>query len=147
MSKPVDLLPELRNWNDGRGISPLDYLFCFARSDIAIAYIDLFWPEFVVFEEYVFRAGFDEDHVRSWQQVEKITRRNVEAAVNYIDISDLFKNSSEERSDLLHAREELMRSTLAEIYAAKLRRDFPDRSFEVSLDGDDEELALTFYQT
>ncbi len=87
------------------------------------------------------------DNVRSWEGVEKIKRRNIEAAVNYLNFGFLFWNSSEERSELFSAREELVCSTLTEIYETKLRRDFPERSFQISLERDDTELALTFYQT
>ena len=72
------------------GISPLDYLCSVARPDVAVAYIDLFWPRFVVFNEYVFREGFDEDNVRSWEGVEKVKRRNIKAAVNYLVVGFFF---------------------------------------------------------
>ena len=144
--KPVDLLPDLGAWNEGRGISPLDYLFCLARSDTTTACIDLFWPEFVTFEDYVFRAGFEEKAVRAWQRVAGITRRNIEAATNFLDVGSLFRNASDDRGDLVEARARLIGSTLVETYTAKLVRDFPERSFHVELLDDEDDLALVFYQ-
>lgn len=138
-------MPELRAWNDGQGISPLDYVFSCARSDTATAYIDLFWPEFVVFEDCVLRAGFKEDGVRAWQATKGSTRRHVEAATNCLDIGSLFRNSAEEQSELIYDRALLVRATLVETYTAKLERDFPERIFHVEL-LDDDEVALTFYQ-
>jgi hypothetical protein len=144
--RPADLLPELRAWNDGRGISPLTYVFCMARSDTATAYLDLFWPEFVVFEEYVFRAGFEEAGVRDWQSSQNNSRRNVEAATNYLDIGSLFQNSNELKSATIEDRAKLIRATLADIYTVKLERDFPDRLFHIELIDTVDDLALTFYQ-
>ena len=146
MTDPAELLPHLTAWNNGRGISLLDYLFCFAQSDMAIAYAELFWPKFVAFEEYIFRAGFEEAHVRSWQGQQDVSRKNIEAAINYIDVRSLFRKSSEEQAELVDKRCKFIRSTLAEIYQVKLLRDFPNHCFEINVESDVEDVSLTFFQ-
>jgi hypothetical protein len=146
MKTASDLLPELRAWNDGRGITPVDYVFCVARSDIAASFIDLFWPRFVEFEGYVLREGFDEDNLRRWEAAASVTKQNIETAINFLDVGCLFSNSGEPKSELLDARIELVRTAIAEMYTAKLARDYPDRKFKVALIDDEDDCAVSFYQ-
>jgi len=83
------LLPELQAWNEGRGIAALDWLWIDAKSDAAIAYAELFWPRFVVEGDCVFRAGFSPEHLAGWRKG-GTPRRQIEAAVNYLPLGDLF---------------------------------------------------------
>lgn len=145
MDQLTDLLPELRDWNSGEGITPLDYVYSIATSDSALAYSDLFWPRFVEFEGYILRDGFNLENLRSWEKQDGPTRRNIEAAVNYLGIGDLFAN--EENTELLYRRVVRLGDVLSQMYTAKLRQDFPNRQFEVSLLVDEHEYALTFFQS
>jgi hypothetical protein len=147
MTSTKDVLPELSAWNDGRGISPLDYLFCTAQSLATVACIDLFWPKFVEFEGYVLHEGFDENVLRNWEGSEHGHDRGAtERAVNFLDVGSLFQNSGEIDSDMLDARIDLLLKTLADVYEAKLRRDFPTRRFRLVLIDDEDDRALTFCQ-
>jgi hypothetical protein len=57
--------PQLQDWNEGKGIDPLDWAGCTGNLQLAIAYSVLFWPKFMVFENYVFRPGVSEESIRS----------------------------------------------------------------------------------
>jgi hypothetical protein len=59
-------------------------------------------------------------------------------------IGDLFIN--EEGSELLEQRIAYLGQTVAEIYTAKLARDFPERRFIVSIIDEEDEYAVTFCQ-
>ena len=142
-----ELLPELKAWNGDAGVTALDWLYTFAQSDVTTAYALLFWPEFIVLEGYVFRSDFSEEILRGWEQQDGITRSQIEASANYLSVSDLFSNASEEESPLLERRIDFLGRVLAQTYEAKLAKDFPDRHFTVSLFDDEDELTLTFFQT
>jgi hypothetical protein len=150
MSTATELLPELQEWNGGKGIAPLDWLFLEAPSDLGVAFADLFWPSFVQFEGYVFREGFSVDTVRSWE-ANGTARKGVEAATNFMDTGDLFAPPGAEWSDLIKARAIHVGRVLAETYRAKLARDFPGKAFCVEFyDGTqpgDDDIYVTFWQT
>ena len=145
MDQLPDLLPELRDWNGGEGIAPLDYVYSIATSDSALAYSELFWPRFVEFEGYILRDGFNLENLRSWEKQERRPRCDIEGAINYLGIGDLFTN--EEDTELLYRRVVRLGEVLSQTYTAKLRQDFPDRHFDVSLLVDEHEYALTFFQS
>ncbi|WP_291836948.1 hypothetical protein [Brevundimonas sp.] len=149
METTARLLPELQEWNNGNGITSLDWLYTEARSDFGVAFADLFWPTFVEFEGYVFREGFSVDTVRSWEG-NGTDRKGVEAATNLLDTGDLFVPPGAEWSGLIEARAIHVGRILAETYRAKLARDFPGRTFCVEFyDGSepgDDDIYVTFWQ-
>lgn len=138
------LLPELQAWNEGRGIAALDWLWIDAKSDAAIAYAELFWPRFVVEGDCVLRVGFSPEHLAGWRKG-GMPRRQIEAAVNYLPLGDLFSMEQGD-SSLIDRRVNHLGSVLCEIYEAKLARDFPDRRFVVSLVEEEDDYYLTFRQ-
>ena len=146
MAELSELLPELRAWNDGTGIQPLDWVYCIARSDEAVAYTALFWPKFVEFNGYILRDGFNIDNLRSWESQQHVGRQQIELAVNLLDVGFLFYNSKEPGTAMLEARTIWMLDTLADIYATKLQRDFPSKRFEVSRLDDENDCAISFCQ-
>jgi hypothetical protein len=149
MTDVAPLLPELREWNNGRGITPFDWLYCIAHSDAAVAYSQLFWPSFVRFEKYILREGLSEQAVREWEGVADPSRETVEAAVNTVHLDDLFFRA-EDWSPLVAQRAIHLGRTLCEIYRIKLAHDFPGVEFELSLfDGSQEggEISLSFWQS
>ena len=139
-----DLLPELRQWNKGRSVSPLNYVYAIARSSDALAYCALFWPQFVRFEGYVLREDFSLETLRSWEAAGRYSRKSIEAAVNYLGLGDLF--ACEEETDLVYQRIVKLGEVLSEAYRAKLALDFPDTAFDVTVIVEEGEYALTFSQ-
>ncbi len=104
MAELSELLPELRAWNDGTGIQPLDWVYCIARSDEAVAYTALFWPKFVEIDGYILRGGFNLDNLRSWEAQQHVGRQQIELAINLLDVGFLFYNSKEPGTAMLEAR-------------------------------------------
>ena len=139
-----ELLPELRGWNDGKGVDALDYVFACATSELTVALVSLFWPEFCAFEGYVFRAGFILENVRLSEKLGSRSPPQIEAAANYLGLGDLFRRESD--SPLLNKRINFLGECLAKIYQAKLGIDFPDREFSVILCQEEEDYYLTFFQ-
>jgi hypothetical protein len=143
-----DLLPELKDWNGGRGITPEDWLYCgMVSSELTTAISVLFWPTFQAFEGYVLREGFSLKHVRDWERVDGSTRKMVEATVNTLHIDDLF--SRETWTPLVEARAARLGQILTRIYVLKLASDFPERRFEVEIfDGSQPggDISLSFWQ-
>ncbi|HYC95344.1 MAG TPA: hypothetical protein VEB39_06560, partial [Sphingomicrobium sp.] len=89
MAELADLLPELGEWNNGRGISPDDWLGTFIQSDQAIAYAQLIWPTFVEHESYILRGGFSLSALREWERKSGVERWQVEATLNTVRLDDL----------------------------------------------------------
>lgn len=52
------LIPELPDWNDGRGIDRDSWLSGIGRFDHAVAYVTLFWPAFTLHDDCVLFADF-----------------------------------------------------------------------------------------
>ncbi|HEY2159468.1 MAG TPA: hypothetical protein VGH33_27830 [Isosphaeraceae bacterium] len=114
----------------------------------AIAYGELFWPDFLVHEDCVFCAeGFTESTYQGFMTQTAGNRRAVEAVMNHIHIHDLFMSAWSDATDeqLLY-----LGRLLREIWSVKLRHDFPDRRFVVLFDEDPTEngegYEITFYQ-
>ena len=149
MDAPHDLLPDLKDWNNGRGITPLDWLYSAqVSSELVTTMTALFWPTFVPFEGYVLREGFSEPHVRSWENAAGSSRRMVEATVNTLHIDDLFQ-PHEDWTPLVEARAVRLVGVLASLHRVKLAADFPDRRFEVEVfDGSQPggDISLSFWQ-
>jgi hypothetical protein len=143
------LIPDLRLWNDGRGISPLDWLFTEPRMDLPVAYSGLFWPRFVAVGPYILREGFNPKTLSSWEEAEK-PRHAIEAAMNVIDTYDLLVPVGGEWSELAERQAIYLGRILADIHRVKLARDFPDKPINVEFwDGTRHQggdISLSFWQ-
>jgi hypothetical protein len=108
--------------------SPRDWVEAFGTFDQAVAYANLFWPEFVTHDGCIF-LDFDETAYREWMSQTGGDRRAVEATMNHRHIRDLFTHPSPEPT-----RERLVQlgRLLKQMWEAKLRRDFPERQVIVS---------------
>ncbi|MCI0642767.1 MAG: hypothetical protein L0Y72_27465 [Gemmataceae bacterium] len=143
----ADLIPETRAWNGGNGIDLADWIGCVGSFEHAIAYGELFWPDFVEHDGCVFFAGFSEESYRGFMQQTNGNRQAVEAVMNHRHILDLFS-----RPELSPTREQVvyLGRLLKEMWAAKLHRDFPGRQFVVSFDegpsGNLLDYEVTFFQ-
>jgi hypothetical protein len=142
------LVPETQEWNDGRGIDLLSWIGCVGSSEHAIAYGELFWPDFVEFDGCVFFAGFCEVNYRGFMTQTGGDRRAVEAIMNHRHITDIFFGSGNEptRCQVIY-----LGRLLREMLAAKLYREFPEKAFVVSFPEVPSEQLLdyeiTFYQS
>jgi hypothetical protein len=141
----TDLVPETQAWNDGKGIDLEAWIGCEGRLEYAIAYGELFWPDFTEHDGCVFFAGFNEDSYRGFMQQTGGNRQAVEAVMNHSHIIDLFPGSRPAREQVVY-----FGRLLREIWATKLAHNFPDRKFVVSFTEEPSEDLLdyevTFYQ-
>jgi hypothetical protein len=58
-ARAAELIPELGTWNDGQGIDLESWANAVGRYDFAIAKAAIFWPDFVVYDDCVFRYDPD----------------------------------------------------------------------------------------
>ena len=142
-----DLIPETRAWNDGNGIDVKSWLSCIGSFVHAIAYGELFWPDFVEHDGCVFFAEFSETSYRGFMDQTKGNKKAVEAVMNHRHVLDLFpSNYANVSKDQIVYLGRLLR----EMWETKLRRDFPQRTFVVSFAEDSAEDLLgyevTFFQ-
>ncbi len=147
---PIDysqLIPELPDWNNGNGIDVDSWLGCKGDFQLAIAFTRLFWPSFVEHDGCVLFAGFSPTTYSDFLASCNGDRAAVEAVMNHQHILDLFYHAAGEAT-----REQLiyLGRVLKDIYAVKLKHDFPARTFTVDFDeGPFEALVeyqLTFWQ-
>ena len=73
------LIPEMRDWNNGSGIDVRAWVGCEGSFRLAVGYSAIFWPEFVEFEGYVLRAGFSLESLRGFERQCDGDRRRIEA--------------------------------------------------------------------
>jgi hypothetical protein len=140
---PESMAAELAAWNNGAGIDLLSWVGCTGSFSLAVGYAAVFWPQFAEYDGYVLREGFSVDSLRGFEKQTPGDRRAVETVMNHLHIADIqhFGCSDLSRDKLL-----LIGGVLKEIHEAKLRHDFPHRSFEVSLWEPDDPNDLIAYE-
>jgi hypothetical protein len=140
------LIPELKKWNSGKGISIEEWTDCYARYDHFIGYARILWPEFVEHDGCVFLAeGFSPEGYSEWRK--RLAKPETEAMINHRHITDLFLNSEfKPNRDVVLYIGRLLKDT----WQTKLNRDFPDRKTTVSFPEDfSEDLVqyeISFFQ-
>jgi len=144
-----NLIPELKDWNDGNGIDIRSWIGFTGNFQEAIGYSVIFWPTFVEIEGCIVREGIPRDNVLLWLKHFKGDRERVEAMVNHLHIEDLHYNGCKDSSP---DRLSYLGRLLEEIYDCKLKRDFPNKTFNVLFEEPENkedllEYILTFYQS
>jgi len=144
---PIDSqpIPELRLWNNGEGIAPADWIWIEGRADHALAFSALFWPEILVFEDYVLRAPLDISRLRSWEDAGH-SPAQVETAMNVLFLEGIFPNDPSVE-DLKETQLIGLAGVMAEMVSAKLARNFPDRSFSTFVIDEGSDFGVSFHQT
>lgn len=141
------LIPELKDWNNGKGIDPESWVGCAGNYRLAVGYSLIFWPKFVHFEQYVLREGFSEDALRGFEQQSGDDRQSVEAVMNHIHLDSIQHLGCEDANE---ERFIYLGSVLKEIHEVKLKTQFPELSFTVFFDDSPgralSDYQLTFYQ-
>lgn len=142
----ASLIPDLKAWNDGKGIEPQSWIECVGNYELAAGYSLIFWPDFVRFGGYVLRDGFCEESLRGFEVAMDNNRSDIEAIMNHIHIADIHCNVEASEAQIRH-----FGRVLKDIHDVKLSRDFPDLRFEVSFNDeaglDPIDYELTFWQT
>ncbi len=58
---------ELAAWNGGKGVDIESWVCASGSYKLAVGYAECFWPEFVLVEDYIVRAGMTVDKIRGWE--------------------------------------------------------------------------------
>ncbi len=124
------LIPELPDWNEGRGIEIMGWLGCMGGFDVAIGYTELFWPHFTAYNGCVFRTT--ELREAAFQPLLNHTggdTAQAESIINEVKLYDLHTGAVNGESRPEPTIEQLLYlgERLCEMWQAKLRRDFPER--------------------
>lgn len=141
MTDFAKLIPELNDWNNGKGIDIQSWICCVGRFDHAVGYGHLFWPEFTIYDDCVMFAGFSIESYQNWIEQTSGHRGSVEAVMNHRHILDLFcaDESDVSRDLVIH-----LGRLLKEIWSCKLKRDFPDRDIVVSFPDEHYDDLITY---
>jgi hypothetical protein len=143
----VDLVPETRDWNEGRGIDPRSWISCIGSFEQAIGYGELFWPDFRELDDCVFFAGVTEENYRGFMEQTGGNKRAVETVLNHRHIIDLF---SARETDPSVDQFLYLGRLIREMWAAKLAHDYPKRRFMVSFPEEGleslQDFEVTFFQ-
>lgn len=138
------LIPELPRWNNGDGIDVDAWIGCVGRHDHAIGYSRVFWPEFVLYEGHLLRAGFNLESFRGFAATGR-GRQATEVVMNHLHIFDLFVGITSAGSKPTREQILYLGRILKEMWTARLRRDFPNLDLVVSFP-EDHEPDLTRYE-
>jgi hypothetical protein len=142
MTHPGSFVPE--PWASGDDPAG-EWWYVTGSIEQALAYAELFWPQFVVHEGCVLLARSIDGYGPWSERLED--KADIEAMLNHRHILDLFHDAagSEPHEWLIS-----LGRTLKECWAAKLRLEFPERRFEVVFDetpcADPVDYQITFYQ-
>lgn len=115
----------------------------------AVMYAHLFWPEFVTVDDMTFLPFTVEDE----QDQKRVRERrsllsgatNVERELNHIEVAELF---GRRRGETSPEEDAMLAQFLAEMWAAKLKADFPSKQFCVQIlePTADAEITVTLYE-
>jgi hypothetical protein len=148
------LIPELTEWRkfNGEDFSIEDWIISEGNIKFAIAYSILFFPEFIEYDGCVIqKKGFDIQNFENWKNTEYINNYSqIESVLNHIHILDLF-GTDEKRDEINYDQIVFLGNQICEIYSAKLKFDFPEKTFVFKFNGNEkfeatDEYELTFYQ-
>lgn len=146
-SEPDNLIPELQQWNDDRGINMDGYLSCMGNYELAVVCANFFWPTFVEHDGCVFRGDPNVETYDQWKTETKGDKTAIESVMNHVHILDMFPNVEQAptRQQIVYLGRKLQ-----ELWTAKLRTDFPSMNVVVDFYddcGDDLlEYQITFFQ-
>jgi len=149
-SDPTDwnqLIPELRDWNNGAGIDARSWVGCSGNFQLAVGYTTVFWPAFVEYDGMVLREGYFPESLEKWLQRYNGDKTAVEAMMNHQHIADVQFYGC---PDATHERLIYLGRVLRQIYECKLRFQFPQKDILVQFDDSPMEdvygYQLTFFQ-
>ncbi|RED13238.1 hypothetical protein [Pontivivens insulae] len=129
---PPDFRIHLNQWNAGTSappVTPEAYSEMMGNYWLAVGYADLFWPDFQLVDGLILRPGLDAGSIDAWR-AQLTEPAAIEQMLNHIHISDIHMNALSEGEVTVESCIYLG-EVLAEMYAAKLALQFPDRPCEV----------------
>lgn len=143
-----EMIPDLKEWDDGKGVDWYVWLGSIADFKHAIAYSQVFWPSFIEYKNCIFlKHNFTVASYNKWVKLLKNDLTAVEKLINHEHILDVFNNPNLPVSE---KQLEFMGELLVEMWSCKLKKDFSDRRFLFQFKrGDSNNLMgyeITFWQ-
>lgn len=140
------LIPEMKDWNGGKGIEIDSWIPCCANHKILVGCARILWPNFFEHDGCIFLGdSVNETNYQAFLKQADGNKQRVEAVMNHQHVAHLFATELPSRELVLYVGR-----LMKEIWEVKLRHDFPDRKITVFFpEKDDLELLdyeLTFFQ-
>lgn len=111
-------------WN----FSLLTYIESRGSIELAVAFADLFWPEFEIREGYLLRStGLRDEDLLRWISSTNGDRERVERALNLLHVSDIVPGDAGASDEMLR----FLATTIAEMWRARLQQLYPERTVVV----------------
>jgi len=134
------LIPELKEWNNGKGIDHECWIGIEGKIEYALAYTSIFWPKFVLFKDCIFIEDINNDEFESWHKNCNGNLKSVEATINHRHIDDWFDSKSTKE------QMEYFAGVLKDMWETKLIKQFPCKQVTVDLSEDMGKYTITVYQ-
>jgi hypothetical protein len=145
------LIPELKDWNNGKGIDPEAWIGCQGSFQLAIGYSLIFWPKFIEHKDLVLRTSdtlFQYNLEKVDQYILNRGKNGCEALYNHLHIAHIQSGGCPDTST---ERIIYLGNILKEIYTTKLKQQFSERDFKIKFyepeDKQPSEYQLIFYQS
>lgn len=139
---PESMAAELAAWNNGKGIDLESWIGCVGNFKLAIGYSAVFWPGFVLCEDYILRNDVSAESIRKWEVACNYDKRSVECVLNHVHIADMHNANDDVSEDKIV----FLGNILKQIWQAKLNWQFPDRPCEVSFYEPENRKDLTLFE-
>lgn len=111
-----------------------NYIESRGTMELAVAFADLFWPEFELREGCILRtAGLSDDVFQQWWASTVGDRQRVERVLNLVHVAELVPSDPRASPEMLG----FLAGTIAEMWSARLQQLYPDREFVVRAEYDD----------
>jgi hypothetical protein len=111
-----------------------NYIESRGTMELAVAFADLFWPEFEIRDGCILRtAGLSDATFRQWWVSTDGDQQRVERALNLLHVGELVPSDPSASPEMLR----FLAETLADMWLARLRQLFPDREFVVRAELDE----------
>jgi len=144
------LIPEMRTWNNGKGIDIDSWIQCMANHKILVGCSRILWPSFVEHDDCILLGGSvggsaDKATYEAFLKQANGDKKTVETTMNHVHVLHLFATELPTRELVLYVGR-----LMKQIWQVKLGHEFPGRRITVSFpDEDDLELLdyeITFFQ-
>lgn len=125
------LIPELSEWNNGRGVDPKGWVSAMGNFQLACAYTTIFWPRFVKHDGMILREGFSPESLAGFLENCGGNKTDVERVMNHLHVIDLYHVGC---ADASRERVIFLGNVLKQIYECKLAAEFPGEDIVVEFD-------------
>jgi hypothetical protein len=104
--------------------------------ELAVAFGNLFWPDFLEHKGCILRADvFDEENFERWWREKNGDTKAIECALNLVHVEELVPSDTTQLDEGVY---KYLCQTLAETWLARVTSLYPDRQFVVSCTGCDD---------